>query len=85
MVYKIDNKYYIKVQGYYKEVEIIPQGNSFDISPIKGSKLEVTSVENAELVKLESENFEKPVEVEEVKEEIKREKSFNNIKKYTKR
>ena len=84
MVYKIDNRYYIKVQGYYKEVEIIPQGNSFDILPINGSKIEVTGVTNAELVKLESENFEKKEEVEEIVEERK-ERPFNNIKKYTKR
>lgn len=81
MVYKIDNKYYIKVQGYYKEVEIIPQSDSFDIKPINSadSKIEVTTVDNVDIVDLKTEDFKK-----DKFEPIEDIKPFKEIKKYKK-
>ena len=42
MIYKIDNKYYIKVQGYYKEVDISIKGNNLDIKP-NGNEIEASN------------------------------------------
>lgn len=81
MVYKINNKYYIKVQGYYREVEIIPQGDSFDIKPMTSadSKIEVTTVDNVDIVDLKTEDFKK-----DKFEPIEDIKPFKEIKKYKK-
>lgn len=37
MLYKIGNKFYIKVQGYYKEVDIKVDGDNLDITPVQDS------------------------------------------------
>ena len=81
MVYKIDNRYYIKVQGYYREVEITPQGDSFDIKPINSaeSKIEVTTVTDVDIVDLKTEDFKK-----DKFEPIEDIKPFKEIKKYKK-
>jgi hypothetical protein len=81
MVYKINNKYYIKVQGYYKEVEITSHGDSLDIKPITSadSKIEVTTVNNVDIVDLKTEDFKK-----DKFEPIEDIKPFKEIKKYKK-
>lgn len=56
MIYDIDGKYYIKVQGYYKEVELRLIGGNFDIKP-KNNKIEVTVVKNANVVNINSKAF----------------------------
>ena len=38
MIYKIDDKFYIKVQGYYKEVSVKTDGDNLDISLIPDSE-----------------------------------------------
>ena len=48
MLYKIDNKFYIQVQGYYLEVDIIIDGDNFDVKP-NGNKLEVNDVSEYEV------------------------------------
>ena len=47
MLYKIDNKFYIKVQGYYKEVDIKVNGDNLDITP-NGNEIEVSNVKHFE-------------------------------------
>lgn len=59
MLYKIDDKYYIKVQGYYKEVTVSGRGNNLDIKPKSGSKIEVAKAKNVKVVDTEKENFNK--------------------------
>ena len=44
MIYKIDNKFYIKVQGYYKGVDIKFNGDDLDLKP-NGDDLEVYNVQ----------------------------------------
>lgn len=47
MLYKIDNKYYIKVQGYYKQVDVKVNGNNLDITP-NGNEIEILNAKNVE-------------------------------------
>lgn len=56
MIYDINGKYYIKVQGYYKEVELNLSGSNFDIKP-KKNKIEITVVKNAKVVNINSDDF----------------------------
>lgn len=56
MIYDINGKYYIKVQGYYKEVELKLSGSNFDIKP-KKNKIEITGVKNAKVVNINSDDF----------------------------
>jgi len=44
MIYKIDNKFYIKVQGYYKGVDVKFNGDDLDLTP-NGDELEVYNVQ----------------------------------------
>lgn len=44
MLYEIDNKFYIKVQGYYKGVDVTVNGNDLEITP-NGEELEVYNVQ----------------------------------------
>lgn len=44
MIYKIDNKFYIKVQGYYKGVDVKFNGDNLDLTP-NGDELEVYNVQ----------------------------------------
>jgi len=48
MIYKIDNKFYIKVQGYYKEVDLKIDGDNLDITP-NGNEIEITNVTNVKV------------------------------------
>jgi hypothetical protein len=42
MLYKIDDKFYIKVQGYYKEVDVKVDGDNLDINLVpNGDEIEV--------------------------------------------
>ena len=42
MLYKIGKKFYIKVQGYYKEVDVKVDGDNLDVAPvINGDEIEV--------------------------------------------
>lgn len=60
MIYKIKNKYYVKVQGYYKEVKVDRNGDNLDVTPIKGGKkLEITKCKDAVVVDPTKENFNK--------------------------
>ena len=55
MIYKIDNKYFVRVQGYFKEIEI--EFDAYDNPSIKikpnGKKLEVNNVNTWLTVNLE--------------------------------
>ena len=60
MLYKINDKYYIKVQGYYKQVKVTKDGNNLDIQPVtRGlySKIEVARAKNVNIVDINKENF----------------------------
>lgn len=60
MIYKIKNKYYVKVQGYYKEVRVDKNGDNLDVTPIANAKkLEITKVKDAVIVDPKKENFNK--------------------------
>lgn len=60
MIYKIKNKYYVKVQGYYKEVTVNRKGNDLDVKPVQGAKkLEVTKDIKAIVVNPAKEDFNK--------------------------
>lgn len=60
MIYKIKNKYYVKVQGYYKEVRVDKNGDNLDVTPITNAKkLEITKVKDAVIVDPKKENFNK--------------------------
>lgn len=42
MLYQIGKKFYIKVQGYYKEVDVKVDGDNLDVAPvINGDEIEV--------------------------------------------
>lgn len=43
MIYQIGDKFYLKVQGYYKEVDIKVNGSDLDIT-LNGNKIETTRV-----------------------------------------
>lgn len=46
MLYKIDDKFYIKVQGYYKEVDVKVDGDNLDINLVpNGDQIEVYGFE----------------------------------------
>lgn len=46
MLYQIGKKFYIKVQGYYKEVDIKVDGDNLDVAPVKnGDEIEVYGFE----------------------------------------
>ena len=55
MVYKINNKYYLKIQGYYKEINVIPKGDDFEIKVKPNSKIEITKAKNVNTVDLKKE------------------------------
>lgn len=47
MLYVIKGKYYILVSGYYKEVKIEKNGNSYDVIPVENAnktKIEASTV-----------------------------------------
>lgn len=66
MLYKINSKYYIKVGGYYKEVNVTSQSGNLDIKPItdKNARIEVSRAKNVVIVNPKKENFNKNVEKE---------------------
>ena len=42
MLYRIDGKFYIKVQGYYIEVNVNLEGDNLDVTPkSNGEKIEI--------------------------------------------
>lgn len=46
MLYQIGKKFYIKVQGYYKEVDVKVDGDNLDVAPVKnGDEIEVYGFE----------------------------------------
>lgn len=46
MLYKIGKKFYIKVQGYYKEVDVKVDGDNLEVAPvINGDEIEVYGFE----------------------------------------
>lgn len=45
MIYVINNKYYILVGGYYKEVDIRVNDNELDVIPT-GRKIEVSGIDD---------------------------------------
>lgn len=64
MLYKINDKYYIKVQGYYKQVKVTKDGNNLDIQPVtRGlySKIEVARAKNVNIVDINKENFNRKI------------------------
>ena len=52
MIYKINDKYYVKVQGYYKEVSINKSAKGLEIKPVQNSKIEVSTVKKYDIVDL---------------------------------
>ena len=66
MLYKINGKYYVKVGGYYKEVNVTSQGGNLDITPSKdkNARIEVTRAKNVIVVNPKKENWNKNVEKE---------------------
>ena len=53
MIYKIDGKYYVRVQGYYKEVQVTKKVNGLEFKPIADSKIEVGKAKKVEVVDVE--------------------------------
>lgn len=48
MLYKIDGKFYIKVQGYYREVNVKVDGDNLDVTPMpNGDEIEIYGFEEA--------------------------------------
>ena len=46
MLYQIGKKFYIKVQGYYKEVDVKVEGDNLDVAPVKnGDEIEIYGFE----------------------------------------
>ena len=46
MLYKINNKFYIKAQGYYKEVDVKVDGDNLDINLVpNGDEIEIYGFE----------------------------------------
>jgi hypothetical protein len=46
MLYKIDDKFYVKVQGYYKEVDVKVDGDNLDVNLVpNGDQIEVYGFE----------------------------------------
>ena len=46
MLYKIDGKFYIKVQGYYREVNVKVDGDNLDVTPMPdGDEIEIYGFE----------------------------------------
>lgn len=66
MIFRIGEKFYIKVQGYYKEVDISIEGNNLAIKP-NGNEIEVSNVKNVQ-------SYNTQYEVEDIKKYIKTEK-----------
>ena len=48
MLYQIRNKFYIKVQGYYREVNVKVDGDNLDVTPMpNGDEIEIYGFEEA--------------------------------------
>ena len=48
MLYKINGKFYIKVQGYYREVNVKVDGDNLDVTPMpNGDEIEIYGFEEA--------------------------------------
>ena len=46
MLYQIGKKFYIKVQGYYKEVDVKVDGDNLDVAPVpNGDEIEIYGFE----------------------------------------
>jgi hypothetical protein len=76
MLYKIGNKFYIKVQGYYKEVDVKVNGNNLDIAPIEnGDTIEVYGFEEVVIP------FDMMIDKDEVINELKKASEFGSKKK----
>ena len=46
MLYKINGKFYIKVQGYYREVDVKVDGDNLDVTPMpNGDEIEIYGFE----------------------------------------
>lgn len=48
MIYKIEDKFYVKVQGYYVEVDISFKDDNLDITPKGNKRIEVNDVDKVE-------------------------------------
>lgn len=69
MLYQIGKKFYIKVQGYYKEVEVKVNGDNLDVAPIpNGDEIEVYGFEKVV----------KPIDMMTNKDELKKELNASN-------
>lgn len=45
MLYRVGTKFYIRVQGYYKEVDVSIEGDNLEVKP-NGNEIEISSVKN---------------------------------------
>ncbi len=50
MIYDINGKYYVKVQGYYKEVTVNHTGKGLEFKPVKDSKIEILKAKKVNVV-----------------------------------
>lgn len=56
MLYEIEGKYYIRVSGYYKEVEVLKAKDGFEVKPTANAnktKIEASTVKNYTTISLE--------------------------------
>ena len=80
MLYKIDNDFYIKVQGYYVKVDVNVDGENLDVQPSKdGKRLEVGNTNNYEIydVRIRAKDIIKELENKTAKKEQKEEEQDN--------
>lgn len=80
MLYRIGNKYYVKVQGYYKEVDLKVNGDNLEITP-NGNEIEVTNVSNVEALDM---NYHKENIMKAIEKRNKKSETFETTKKYHK-
>lgn len=90
MLYKIENKYYVKVSNYFVEVELIFKDNDVDLKPTK-NKLEINKyIKYTEINFLDEKqnllkNRNKKQVVEEVTEEVIKEQPKQEFKSFRKK
>lgn len=50
MIYEINGKYYVKVQGYYKEVAVNRTAKGLEFKPVENSKIEILKAKKVNVV-----------------------------------
>lgn len=80
MLYRIGNKYYVKVQGYYKEVDIKVNGDNLEITP-NGNEIEVTLASGVEVLNM---TYFKEDVIKDIKSKDKKTETTESNKRYRK-